>query len=178
MSEETKTGTSKVRWRRVVLAVSLALNLAVAGMVLGAVLRQDDKGRAVRSNDKSPVVAQGEHFDGLRNRDMGFMPFIDAVDQEHRRDLAVEFMRSAGDRKEARERLRTYFEAVVETLRTEPFNEASFANLVSEHQRELAAQQEVGMQVLARHIAEMSDEERAAYAERLERILNRPPRRQ
>ncbi|WP_417249946.1 periplasmic heavy metal sensor [Celeribacter sp.] len=179
-TDEGATGAAPakggVRWSRVILAVSLALNLAVVGMVVGTALRHPDRGPTPRDGGEMTEARDGQG-EGMRNRDVGFAPFIDAIEGKGRRALALEFMRQMGDRESARERVRVHFEQVVSTLRAEPFDAAAFAELITERQRDLAARQEIGAQLLAEHVAEMSEEDRAAYAERLEQILQRPPRK-
>lgn len=153
-----KTG---LRWSRIVLVASLALNLAVLGVVGGAILRWDagmDRARA------------------LQVRDFGFGPFIGAFDTKERRALGREFRRSTGDPKVARQEIETMFQDMLEALRAEPFEAVRFEALLLKQQRDFSERQKIGAELVVDQIATMPSEARMAYAERLEQMIKNPPR--
>ncbi|WP_434288062.1 periplasmic heavy metal sensor [Celeribacter sp. SCSIO 80788] len=159
---ETGVETGKgVHWSRIALVVSLALNIAILGIVGGAVLRWN----AGMDRERS-----------LQARDFGFGPFVGALETEDRRALGREFARSAGDAKAARQKAGAMFEAMIVALKADDFDAAGFETLLSEQQQEFARGQQIGSRLVAAHIAEMSVDERKAYAERLEDMLRNPPR--
>jgi len=149
------------RWSRVVLVVSLALNLAVIGTVAGALLRWDagvDRARA------------------MQVRDFGFGPFVGALETKDRRDVGRMFIRSAGDPREARAEVKAMFAQMIATLKAEPFDRQAFETLLLQQQQKFSSRQEIGAQIVVDQIAQMSAPDRAAYATRLEDMLKKPPR--
>lgn len=151
-----------IRWSRIVLVGSLALNLAVLGVVGGALLRWD---------------AGMDRAKALQARDFGFGPFVGAFDTQERRALGRAFSRSAGDPQSARGQVREMFETMVKTLKTEPFDAAAFETLLLRQQKNFSDRQEIGARLVVDQIEAMSAEERMAYADRLVEVLRRPPPR-
>ena len=104
-------------------------------------------------------------------------PFIRALSKEHRRALLSD-LRSDGPRiRETREGLRQRFEAFLTALRTDPFIPEEVTRLLQEQQAVAAGRQELGVTLLVRRLEEMSAEDRAAYAEKLEKSLRHLKRR-
>ncbi|NIY78204.1 periplasmic heavy metal sensor [Celeribacter sp. HF31] len=151
-----------IRWSRIVLVASLALNIAVLGIVGGALLRWD---------------AGMDRAKALQTRDFGFGPFVGAFDTQERRALGRAFSRSAGDPQTARGQVREMFETMVKTLKTEPFDAAAFETLLLRQQKNFSDRQEIGARLVVDQIEAMSAEERMAYADRLVEALRRPPPR-
>ncbi|WP_417277944.1 periplasmic heavy metal sensor [Celeribacter sp.] len=151
-----------IRWSRIVLVGSLALNIAVLGVVGGALLRWD---------------AGMDRAKALQARDFGFGPFVGAFDTQERRALGRAFRRSAGDPQTARSQVREMFETMVTTLKTEPFDAAAFEELLLRQQKNFSDRQEIGARLVVDQIEAMSAEERMAYADRLVEALKRPPQR-
>ena len=151
---------ARFQWGRVVLAVSLAANLAVVGIVAGVALRRDawmDRARA------------------LEVRDMGFGPYVGAMEGEDRRALGRAFFREAGEAREERARAQGQFEALMGALRQEPFDAGRVEALLLSQQARLVEGQRIGTRLLVAQLAQMDREERLEYADRLDRILTRPP---
>lgn len=149
------------RWSRVVLVASLALNLAVIGTVAGALLRRDAGADRART---------------MQTRDFGFGPFVSALDIQDRRDVGRSFIRSAGDPRQARKDVEAMFEEMVAALKAEPFETDVFATLLLKQQSQFSQRQEMGAHIVVDQIAQMSVQDRAAYAARLEDMLKHPPR--
>lgn len=165
MTDEQNPSTAPgkgVHWSRIVLVLSLALNVAILGIVGGAVLRWNAGMDRART---------------LQARDFGFGPFVGALENEDRRALGREFARSAGDPRAARAKVGAMFGAMITALKSDDFDAAGFETLLSEQQREFARGQQIGARLVAQQIAEMSAQERQAYAERLEEMLRNPPHR-
>lgn len=156
----TETDTSRRRsplWMRLLLFGSLAVNLLIAGLVLGAIsLRGDDDRRHLRGA-----------------RDLAPFPFIIAMEPEDRRALVERFREESrphrADRSEMRERLQTFLAA----LRADEFDVAIVQGLLEGERQRGRARQEAGQGVLIDYFQSMTVDQRRAYADRLERILKR-----
>ncbi|MBT0958781.1 periplasmic heavy metal sensor [Alphaproteobacteria bacterium KMM 3653] len=161
-----QSAPSSGRWMRVLLFASLAVNLAVAGLVAGAVLRQGGG----PERDRAPQ-------DASFGRDLGLGPYGRALsknDKDHLRSVAKE--KSAMFR-ENRKAIRAAVEETVATLREPEFDrarvEAAFANqrrLVGEAQRE-------GHGLLIERLSALSHADRMTFADRLEQAALRGPKR-
>lgn len=156
MAEDTAKTSGRGRlWMRLALGVSLALNLLVLGVVIGALLRPG-----------------AERHGGAGARSMGVMLFR-ALPAEDRRALRAE-MRGMAQRARPAEDA-AGMGALDAALRAQPFDPAALDALVAQsNQRRHAWQQEMHQAWLNR-VAGMSDGERAAYADRLQKAVLRKP---
>ena len=151
------------RWIMPVLFLSLALNLLVAGAIVGRAFAPD-----------GPV--KGDRIAGPIRSVIG-EPFVRALDRKDRRALLDEIKREAPRFRENREILRQRVEAFLTALRSEPFDADEVQRLMQDQRQVARGRQEFGETLLLRRLEEMSAEERAAYADRLERSLKRLRRR-
>ncbi|SNS48649.1 periplasmic heavy metal sensor [Tropicimonas sediminicola] len=143
-------------WLRVLLFVSLALNLAVAGVVLGTVLQ-------VRKGDDTRP-------DRI-TRELGLGPFLFALDDENRKALRDASRNRDKDLAAGRAEWRDALSESITLLRQEPFDRERFLFLV-QRQAEIAARgRMIGQEELSLRLAAMSPEERNAFADRLERTM-------
>lgn len=144
-------------WVKALLAVSLALNLAVAGLAGGAFLR-----------DGPPMRGDG---------DFGFGPLGHALSREDRTALRAAFVDRFPALKEGRAALRADFDALIAALRAEPFAppalDAALATIAARNAERLAS----GRDVIAAYLKDMDPAARAAFADRLEAALARGSRR-
>ncbi|HEX9858674.1 MAG TPA: periplasmic heavy metal sensor [Paracoccaceae bacterium] len=148
------------RWLRLALAASLALNLAVAGVIGGAILK------GAREHRSAMV------------RDLGFGPFTEALGPEDRAALRSAFLERAPDFRARRRDMREDFAAVLAALRAEPFDAAALGAAMGRQMGRAAEQMALGQALMTEHIAAMSPEARKRFADRLEASLTRrPPRR-
>ena len=149
-------GTGRIT--RIVLAVSLALNLAVAGMVGGAMLRHSD--------------------DGPRNalvRDLGFGLFTEALTPQDRITLRDRFLqRSPGFRQERRS-MRDDLDAILVALRADPFDPAALDAVLKEQNARLSQRLDLGQSLIRDFLVELPTEARRAFADRLEQRLMHGP---
>ncbi len=143
------------RWMKIVLALSLAANLAVVGLVAGAALKAGGEGGR-------PGMA----------RDLAFGPYSEALTGEQRRALWRGMMADAPDRGQMRAEFRADLDAVVASLRAEPFDAAAFRAALAQQNARLAARVTAGREGLADLVAGMSVAERLAFADRLEARLH------
>ncbi|PZX53678.1 putative membrane protein [Cereibacter changlensis] len=142
-------------WMRVVLALSLTLNLAVLGIVGGAALRSHDERRP------APV------------RDLGFGPFDNALTPEDRKELRRAFMDDGPDIRSARRAMRQDFAAILEALRAEPFDPAALQQVLDRQNARGAEMLAYGQKLIFERVAAMDPEARRAFADRLEQSLTR-----
>jgi uncharacterized membrane protein len=150
MAEGRAERAGAPRWMKGLLAVSLALNLAVVGLVAGVVLRDGPDGR-------SRMV-----------RDLGFGPFTEALAPEDRAALRRAFVSEGGDLRAERDRIREETAGVVAALRADPFDADRFARLLAAQAERRQARLDLGQRLLVAQIAAMAPAARAALADRLE----------
>ena len=145
---------SRIGWGRILLFASLAANLLIVGMVVGAMLRQD---RAGRNAPPRPSLAE-----------LGYGPYGRALSQQDRRAIDQKMAGHADNLHASRLQMRRQIQTLLQALRTSPFDPDVVRIIVTEQQGMLLQRQEVGRQVLLGQIEAMSDAERAAFADRLQ----------
>ena len=141
------------RWVRVLLVLSLALNLLVAGVVGGAIWRYG-----------GPDGPRGE-------RPIGVMLFAE-MPRQSRSNLRHHMAQMPHDGRPG-DSLR----AIADLLRTTPFDAAGLGDVVMQHNEQRAATQTRLHRAWLDQVAAMSDAERVAYADRLERAAAHRHRR-
>ncbi|NHB78522.1 periplasmic heavy metal sensor [Rhodobacter calidifons] len=147
---------SGARWLKLALAVSVGLNLVVAGLVLGAWLREGPR-------------------KGMP-RDLSFGPFTEALSDKDRRALRRDLMGRLGEFRTAREAARAEFAGLLTALRAEPFDPEALKAALAAIETRNADRLELGRSLIETRLIEMSTAERQAFADRLERGLQRRPR--
>ncbi|MEZ5911535.1 MAG: periplasmic heavy metal sensor [Paracoccaceae bacterium] len=140
------------RWR-VLLVLSLALNLLVLGAVLGAVI----------GHGRSPYMAM---------RDPGFGPYTEALGRADRAALRRAFADRGGSPIEPAT-LAAEFLRLAEALRADPFQPQAVADLFQAQRQRGEARMRLGEDLLLQRITAMSPRERQAFADRLEVALQR-----
>lgn len=143
------------RWMRVLLAASLAVNLAVLGLVGGAVVH--------RALDR----------DRPEMRDIGFGPFSAALSPQDRQDLRRAFGREGGNPREMRRQMQSETEALLKVLRTDPLPEAALREAFATVEQRGQERLQLGHRLLADRIIAMSAKDRAGFADRLEGLMSR-----
>ncbi|MDF1716360.1 MAG: periplasmic heavy metal sensor [Antarcticimicrobium sp.] len=152
MTDMTDRKPPRMRmWIRVALGVSLALNLAVAGMAVGAAIRfgGPDKARA-------PLP-------------LGAMLYRE-LPREDRRALRDERL---GPRDERAERHRAEAAELDAALRAVPFDPAPIEVFLAAQSRQRNDLEQALRTAWLTRVAGMSDGERAAYADRLAEAMAR-----
>ncbi|WP_323007471.1 periplasmic heavy metal sensor [Pseudorhodobacter sp.] len=153
------------RWGKAVLFVSLALNLAVAGIVGGAVW-----GRF--GHDRHDLAA----------RDLGFGLFTEAFSQEDRKTLRQAYVQAKPNMRAERQKMRDDLQTMLTLLRAEPFDVEALRLTLDAGAARVAARQVKGQEVVLDYLASMSGAERQQVADRMEASLMRrlqrpkPPR--
>jgi uncharacterized membrane protein len=142
-----------LRW---LLLVSLALNLLVAGLVVGALLRHDGP---------------------RRHMAMGPGPFAQALSAEDRRAILTSLRDRPGFGPPGREERQQAMAEVLAALRSEPFDRSRAEAAMASQADRLATVEGAIRGAMIERIASMSSQDRAAFAERLEGELKRGPDR-
>jgi uncharacterized membrane protein len=142
---------SATTWIKVALAVSVALNLAVAGLAVGAFVK-DGHGRGMP-------------------HDLSFGPFSDALSGDDRRALRMELKDRMPSFREARAEARAEFTTLLDTLRASPFDKMALQSALSAIETRTAGRLELGRSLIEARLLQMSEVERLAFAERLEKGL-------
>lgn len=139
-------------WVRILLIVSLALNLLIIGLVGGAMMRFGGP-------------------DGMRPppRSIGAVLYR-ALPGEDRRALWSSSHRAHGGNPGQR---KAQILAVTEALRATPFDPGAIETALETHALELDKVQKSLQQNWLTRVQEMSDEQRQAYADRLEKPAKR-----
>jgi uncharacterized membrane protein len=151
-----KTGTGMRPWLKVVLFASLALNLAVAGLVIGAAVNYGP-----RDGHRPPRV------------DMMMGPYTHALSPKDRRAIGEQLRHEYRAERPSRAEIRAQFDKVLVALRAQPFDAATVEKLLK-HQLEVGLErQAIGQRLLLQRLADMSEAERIEFAQRLEDGLNK-----
>ena len=139
-------------WVRVLLGVSLALNLAVVGIAAGAALRF---GKPDGTHRPPPPIG------ALLYRELS------REDRKEMRSRAAETRQSHGDRR------KDEVAQIDAALRAVPFDPVALNEVLSAQTRKREAFQDEVQQLWLKRVSEMSDKERAAYADRLKHAVER-----
>lgn len=156
MTDTQDSPPKKRRWLMPVLFVSLAANLLVAGVLAGAMLSPDGPRNERQDRQARGIVGE---------------PFIRALPREERRALFGEARQNRERIRESRNTLRQRFNAFLIVLRTDPFDAEAAARLFGEQRQAAIRRQEIGETLLMNRLQAMTTEQRAAYADALEREL-------
>lgn len=149
---EAPKAASPARGVKIALAISVALNLAVAGLAAGAWLG-------------------GGHRD--MPRDMSFGPFSAALDDGDRKAIRRALLGRMGEFRSARAEARAEFETLLDTLRADPFEPEAMKAALAAIETRNAERLELGRSLIETRLIEMSDADRRAFADRLEKGLRR-----
>lgn len=168
MSDETSAPKKRFPLGRIVLVLSLALNLLIAGLVVGAVI--NGGGFARGGNDIGPDNRRGAL------REIGNAPFVRAFTRDEQLALNDALRDEGPSLRQNRRLLRQRVRALLDALRATPFDETAVQTLF-ESQREAALDhQRLGQRLILERLSAMTDAERAAYADRLDKTLRSGPR--
>jgi len=139
-----------------VLFVSLARNLAVAGVVIGAVAKHgfEDDRRAPR------IEGPGG-------------PLTRALSREDRREIGRALRAEFGAMRPTREAIQAEYAQVVAALKATPYDAATVRAIVAAQSTAMDARMRVAQEQLLKRLDEMSPDERAAFAGRLQEVLER-----
>ncbi|MEM6759357.1 MAG: periplasmic heavy metal sensor [Pseudomonadota bacterium] len=153
--------TEKIRtrsplWMRALLLISLAMNLAIVGLVAGFLLR-----------DSGPIRGGGP------GASFG-LPYLIALERDDRR--AVMDRVRGDDALPNRRMRRAHFEQMITLIRAEPLDRAAVEELLTRQTRTAAAVQLAAQAEWVAQLESMGQEARMAYADRIETVLKRGPK--
>ncbi len=162
MQESEVTKSRGPRWMKILLGVSLALNLAVAGLVAGALLRPD---------------GAGDRFS--RGPGLGAFgaPYMLALPKEDRRAVFGALRKGSKEQLPNRRARREMFDKVLTTLRATPFDAAALESVVTSQAAVSVTVQRRAQDAWLEVVAGMDDAERARYADAVEEFLKRGRKR-
>ncbi|MEM6563215.1 MAG: periplasmic heavy metal sensor [Pseudomonadota bacterium] len=149
-------------WVKAIFGVSLALNLAFIGLIAGAALR-------VSGKEEGAYRAPGPGAFGV--------PYMMALSRDDRREI---FGQIRAERRAAmpdRDERRARFREVLDSLRAQPFDRARLESIVDQQAASTVSLQRSAQNAWVTHVAQMSDAERAAYADAVEDVLRRGGKR-
>ncbi|ABD56049.1 periplasmic heavy metal sensor [Jannaschia sp. CCS1] len=150
------------RWVKVALAISLALNLAIVGLIGGAVLGGGGPG-----DGGVPAL-----------RALGLGPFARALSREDRAELRTRIEGTGVELREERREIGRALRAVEGALRADPFDRATVEEAFARSRGMVVSLQETGHTALLDQIETMSAAERQDLANHLARVMRRVGRRQ
>jgi uncharacterized membrane protein len=151
---------ARARWLKPLLIVSLGVNLAVIGLVLGAYVGGNFPG--------------GGSFAGPR----GLRPYIQAMPEDDRAELRQRFEASKKARRRAQAEMNRAWKDVETALLAVPFDADALARAFRNQTESLIGLAKTGQGALLVQITAMSDADRAAYARQLaETPKRRKPKR-
>ena len=156
MADPMKPTARPSRIWRIVLIFSLALNLAVVGIVAGAMI-------------------SGRFGDGPPRRiDFGLGPVARALTSDERRDIGRDLRQDHNLRSHD---FRGQMAAMTAALRADPYDPAAMQALLEDQAARLSQVQANARLAVLERIAAMSPARRSAFADRLEEELQRRPGR-
>lgn len=148
------------RGGRIVLFMSLALNLIVVGLVVGALVMGGG-----RDTDRRPP----------RGGETGLGPVLMALTPEDRRTLGRDMRRALRQAVRNRGETRALARNLAQAMRAEPYDSTRIDDLVAAQFEDVDKRLSIARELFLTRAAAMSPEERAAFADRLVDILDNPP---
>ncbi|MDC0736688.1 periplasmic heavy metal sensor [Cognatishimia sp. SS12] len=141
---------------RALLIGSLAVNLIVLGLALGAVFGQKQGG------DRAP-------------RDADFMgAYTRALPDDTRRDIGRAIRRHHRTSGISRDAARAAYQEMLSLMRATPFDVEAIKAQLDAQARASYDRRDAAQEIWLKAVSEMSDAERAVYADEIERLLTRP----
>lgn len=150
----SRTASRTPAWLRIVLFVSLALNLLVVGIVAGHALRDEPRGRVPRVD-----------------RIGGPMTF--ALSEEDRREIGHALRRYYRENRPSRQEIEAQYRGVIDVLRADPFEPQLVEQAFARQRAASTERMEIGQTLLMERLTSMTSDERKAFADRLEEGLKR-----
>ena len=151
--EQSKIQKPRRLWK-VIFVLSLALNVAIVGVVIGATWRFQGSSAQMASK----VLDSGSIY-------------LRALDKKHRRELGRKMRPAGGKTKNSRAEIAQGFEQAIAVLRAEPFDSDAFAKVMQGHSSRAELRMQEARSMLLNYLIGLSAVERSAYAARLEKAL-------
>jgi len=160
MNEQVSQAQGVKRKLRVLLFASLALNLLIVGMVLGAVFshQSEDRHRSPRMSQPGGALTA-------------------ALSREDRRDVGRELRKAIRAERAIQDDRQIVFDRIIAALNSEPYDPNELRQAVEAHFKWAEHRVELGVDILVKQFDNMSEESRLTYAERLKEVLASGPGR-
>ncbi|MEP3845616.1 MAG: periplasmic heavy metal sensor [Paracoccaceae bacterium] len=156
-SKEDKPRTAK--WVKVLLGLSLASNLAIVGLVAGAI------SRSPRHTEGGGVARYA-------------MPYVIALTREDRRSVFQAMRDGTGSAKlPTRQERRKLYEEMLSVIEAEPLDLDTVQSILERQTQTALFAQDAAQTAWLELISTFDEAERDAYAERVRDVLKRGPRR-
>lgn len=153
MSEvENKAATG--RWVKILLAVSLGLNMLVLGAV-GSMI----------------YTHRGDQGMGPNMQEMRYGPYTRALSQDDRKEIGAALRREVGSFRQSMPKARETFRALLTALRAEEYDREVVHKLIAEQQALGLKRQQIGQRLLLERLDTMTPDARRDFAKRLQRAL-------
>lgn len=143
-------------WVKILLVVSLGLNVAIASFVVGISIKGPPERVAPQNQDA-----------------IAFLSY--ALPQEHRREIRRELVSHQEELRTNRDALRGIRVEMIRVLQDEPFEIEKVEQLLERQRDHFLSMGELAHDALIRRIAELTPEEREIYIKSLRKDA-RPPR--
>ena len=157
MAEKRAGNGRYLRWA---LGLSLGVNLLVLGLVAGAAYRFDGPG--------------GGAFGNMRSYGA---PYIMALPEDARRAMFRDLRRDRQDRSVSRAEHRAQYDEALDILRSDAFDPARLSAVLGDQRAVALDVQETVEQAWLAEISQMDADARAAYADQLQEVLEKGPKR-
>ncbi|UYV36258.1 periplasmic heavy metal sensor [Rhodobacteraceae bacterium D3-12] len=160
MSDAAVKAPAMRRSVRILLISSLAVNLLVAGLFVGAMVsnRFDDRGRPSRASQVGG-------------------PLTAALSHEDRREIGRSVRKTLRAERPSRDSVEAEFAGFIAALTAEPYDAEAVREAIDRQMQMVVRRTNLGIEALLAQLNEMSVEERAAYSERLKEVLKREPKK-
>ncbi|WP_051588231.1 periplasmic heavy metal sensor [Actibacterium mucosum] len=149
------------RGLRIALVASLAVNLLVVGLVLGVAANRNDPRQAGRV---PPEL-------------LNYGPLMKVLDEDNRTKLQQSLHGQRDEIRQARREVRKGFHDLVSALRAEPFDPKAVERIMTAQEARVNGQVTKVRAQLLLQLTEMTAEDRAALADRMQQALKRGPDR-
>lgn len=144
------------KWVKLVFALSLAMNLLVVGLVIGAKV---GGGHDHGFNPRGP--------EGGMIRELGFGPLASALPRKDRRAIGKAFRAERGSFADNRAAIRRDFNAMMTVLQTEPFDADALQRLMRAQKSRFSETGDTLQRLVIERISLMTPQERKEFAEKI-----------
>lgn len=145
-------------WVKAAFIASVTLNLLVAGVVVGGIIRHD-------RHPPRPMIS-----------DVSIGPFTEALSQNDREALRRAAQRESTGFRAMRQAAREDYRRLIAALRAEPLDEAVVQEVFASRRQRLTERSAFGERLMVERVKAMSAAERQDFADRLERMAERRER--
>lgn len=156
IADESRATSGQKRWVRAVLVISLGLNLLVIGAVGSAFLFRDGPPRHAREGERAIAA-----------------PYIGAFERADKREMRREMRKRLAGHKQTRAANAKDYAEFLSVLRADPYDDKEAKRILERQMARTLDIQKVGREIALQRIGAMTAQERAAYALRVEEVLQR-----